>query len=164
MGQTSPSFHAWYGTLQASLHVLDVIGRELEAETGLPLPWLEVLGYLKSPGHDGRRRMSELADTILLSRGGMTRLVARIEEAGLVRRETPPDDRRATYAVLTDKGREAAERAWPVLQGLIEKHFGGALEPGEAEQLVAVSMRVLDRVGKSCPWLLTDVPEQPVTQ
>ncbi len=56
-------------------------------------------------------RMGELADNLLLSRGGATRLVARLEEAGLVERVIPPDDRRATYAVITEKGVEALERA-----------------------------------------------------
>ena len=55
--------------------------------------------------------MNELADDLVLSRGGATRLIARMEEEGLVTRETPADDRRATYAVVTPRAsRRSSER------------------------------------------------------
>ena len=105
-------FAAFYGLLVVEWRISERLDAELAGAAGVSLNRLELLLHLHFK--DGRRRMSDLADALLLSRGGATRLVARAEEDGLVRREIPPDDRRATYAVLTDAGREAAERGLPV--------------------------------------------------
>jgi DNA-binding MarR family transcriptional regulator len=121
---------------------------ELEAEAGLSLKRLELLLHLH--WKDGRRRMSDLADALLLSRGGATRVVARAEEAGLVRREIPPDDRRATYAVLTDAGREAAERGYPVYLEAVGRLFHDFVSDEEAEVLVRVWHRVLEGNAMAC--------------
>lgn len=156
MGPPDVKFRAWYGALQASMRSLDLISREFEATTGLPLAWYEVLIFLHKGGSD-RRRMSELAESLLISRGGATRVIARIEEAGLVRRETPPDDRRATYAVLTDKGRETAERVKPVHFELVQRYFSDAVTEEQAETLLASSVSILERIGESCAWLVEDL-------
>jgi DNA-binding MarR family transcriptional regulator len=94
--------------------------------------------------------MSDLAEALLVSRGGATRLVARAEEDGLVRREIPPDDRRATYAVLTDDGRAAAERGYPAYVELVQRHFHGFVTDDEAEVLVRVWNRVLEGNDMAC--------------
>jgi DNA-binding MarR family transcriptional regulator len=135
---------AWY--CQATLHtrLLEEIGSEMERRTGLPASWFEVLMNLQKKG---RTRMNELADALLLSRGGATRLVARMEEAGLVVRETPRDDRRATFAVITAKGRSAVARALPVHLELVEDAFGRHIDGDEAEALIALAERVADARG-----------------
>src|ERR671930_1964962 len=99
---------------------------------------------------DGRRRMSDLADALLISRGGATRLVARAEEDGQVRREIPPDDRRATYAVLTEAGQAAAERGYPAYLEIVQRLFHDFVEDDEVEVLVRVWHRVLERNGLAC--------------
>src|SRR3954452_9242408 len=117
-----PRFQAWYGNFQATMRSLQRIDRDVEAATGLPLASIELLVNIAYE-NDGRIRMGELADTLLLSHGGATRLVARLEEAGLVAREIPPDNRRATYAVITDKGLKAIEAAEPVLKRAVDDHY-----------------------------------------
>ncbi len=157
MGETKdPRFQAWYGNLQATLRSLHRIERELEAATGLPMASVEVLVNIGFEG-DGRIRMSELADTLLLSRGGATRLVARLEEAGLVEREIPPDNRRATYAVLTDKGRAAIEAAEPVLKQAVADHYTVHLDDGEIAAVRNVSLKILRETGSNCDWLIDDL-------
>ncbi len=89
----------------------------------------------------------KLADELILSRGGATRLVARMEEAGLVERETPPTDRRATFAVITAKGEKALARALPVHLELVEQAFSRHLEPDEAETVLRVAARVCEAHG-----------------
>jgi len=116
-----PRFAAFYGLMVVEARITERLDAALEAEAGISLSRLELLLHLH--WKDGRRRMSDLADALLLSRGGATRLVAKAEEEGLVRREIPPDDRRATYAVLTDAGREAAERGFPIYTELQTKLF-----------------------------------------
>jgi DNA-binding MarR family transcriptional regulator len=151
MGQDlTPQWHAWYGLLQAGLRSLDKVERDVQEQAGLPLAWFEVLSFLHEVE---RRRMSELADNLLLSRGGATRLIARMEEAGLVVREVPPDDRRATFAVITDDGRAAFERARPVQIASVERHFGTAVDDEEAAAVSAMCRRVLTHLDASCVWL-----------
>ena len=143
-----PRFAAFYGLLVVEWRLGERLDSELEATAGLSLSQLELLLHLH--WKDGRRRMSDLADALLLSRGGATRLVARAEEAGLVRREIPPDDRRATYAVLTDEGRAAAERGYPVYTEAVQRLFQDFVSDEEAEVLVRVWNRVLEGNGMAC--------------
>lgn len=147
-----PRFLAWYGTMQAALRSLAAIGEEVERGTGLPAGQVEVL--LNLGGHEGGRlRMGELAEDLLLSPGGATRLVARMEAAGLVTREVPADDRRATYAVLTAAGREAVERARPAQAAAVERCFTGALSAREVDALRSAALKVLDGLHAPCDYL-----------
>ena len=85
--------------------LVKALDAELLADHGLPLTSYEVLINLQAaPGR--RRRMAELADGVLLSRSGMTRLVDRLERDGLLERDACVSDGRGTFAVLTDKGEE----------------------------------------------------------
>ena len=145
---SDPRFAAFYGLLVVEWRVSERLDAELQASAGMSLSRLELLMQLHFK--DGRRRMSDLADALLLSRGGATRLVARAEEDGLVRREIPPDDRRATYAVLTEIGEAAADRAYPVYLELVQRLFHDFVDDGEAEVLVRVWNRVLEGNGLAC--------------
>jgi DNA-binding MarR family transcriptional regulator len=145
---TDTRFAAFYGLLVTEWRVSERLDAELQAAAGVSLNRLELLVHLHFKA--GRRRMSDLADALLLSRGGATRLVARAEDDGLVRREIPPDDRRATYAVLTDAGREAAERALPVYLDAVERLFHAYVSDDEAEVLVRVWHRVLSGNDMQC--------------
>jgi DNA-binding MarR family transcriptional regulator len=143
-----PRFAAFYGLLVVEWRITERLDAELQAAAGLSLNRLELLMQLAFK--DGRRRMSDLADALLLSRGGATRLVARAEEDGLVRREIPPDDRRATYAVLTAAGEAAAARGYPVYLDTVQRLFHDFVDDEEAEVLVRVWNRVLQRNDMAC--------------
>jgi DNA-binding MarR family transcriptional regulator len=145
---SDPRFAAFYGLLVVEWRISERLDAELQAAAGLSLNRLELLVQLHFK--EGRRRMSDLADALLLSRGGATRLVARAEDDGLVRREIPPDDRRATYAVLTEAGHETAERGLPVYLDIVQRLFHDFVEDDEAEVLVRVWKRVLDGNGMAC--------------
>ena len=157
MGENmDPKFQAWYGNLQATMRSLQRIERDVEAATGLPMASVEVLVNIGFE-EEGRMRMGDLADTLLLSRGGATRLVARLEEAGLVAREIPPDNRRATYAVITDKGIEAIGAAEPILKRAVADHYTVHLDDSEVAAVRDVSLKILRETGSNCDWLLEDV-------
>jgi DNA-binding MarR family transcriptional regulator len=79
------------------------LGTALELNCQLPLAWFEVLLQLRH-SEDGRLKMSEMANAIFHSTGGTTRLVDRLEGAGLVRRENCPKDRRSVYVAITEVG------------------------------------------------------------
>ena len=81
-------FEAWKALLRAQAELISTLDRELQAERGLPITFFDVLIQLSAAG--GRLRMSELADAVLLSRSGVTRLVDRMVRDGLVRRTVHP--------------------------------------------------------------------------
>ena len=101
---------AWRGLLRVHARLTKALDADLVREHDLPLSSYEVLLFL-ADAPDGRLRMSELADGVLLSRSGLTRLVDRMERDGLLRRERCEDDARGYYAIITDAGRELFQRA-----------------------------------------------------
>jgi DNA-binding MarR family transcriptional regulator len=112
---------AWRGLLRVHAALVRELDAELEAAHALPLSSYDVLIYLRSaPGR--RLRMAELADSVLLSRSGVTRLVDRLVREGLIVRDTCESDGRGSFAVLTDKGAELLARARPThLAGVRER-------------------------------------------
>ena len=101
---------AWRGMLRVHASLTKALDAELVRAHGLPLSSYEVLLFLAdAPG--GRLRMAELADGVLLSRSGLTRLVDRMEREGLLRRERCADDARGYNAAITAKGRKLLQQA-----------------------------------------------------
>jgi DNA-binding MarR family transcriptional regulator len=101
---------AWRGLLRAHSSLTKALDAELVRVHGLPLSSYEVL-LLLADSPDGQMRMSELADGVLLSRSGLTRLVDRMQREGLLRRERCEDDARGWFATITPQGRELFTRA-----------------------------------------------------
>jgi DNA-binding MarR family transcriptional regulator len=133
---------AWRGMLRVHSALVKQLDAELSSSHKLPLSSYEVLLNLEAaPGK--KRRMAELADSVLLSRSGMTRLVDRLEKDGLLRRDTCTDDGRGAYAVLTDKGAAAlAEARRTHLDGVRDK-FLKQFDEGELRVLAEYWERVV---------------------
>ncbi len=132
---------AWRGLLRVHAAVIRELDAELEAAHGLPLTSYDVLvSVAHAPGQ--RLRMRDLADAVLLSRSGVTRLVDRLERDGLIEREDCPSDTRGVYAVLTGRGRELLARARPTHLDGVRRRFLSRFEPAELEQLAALWERV----------------------
>jgi DNA-binding MarR family transcriptional regulator len=124
----------WRSFLRAHAVVLRDLERELLGSTGVPLGWYDVLLQLaEAPGR--RLRMAELADRVLLSRSGLTRLIDRLQTEGLVRREPSPDDARGTYTVMTSEGFERLRSAAPVHLAGIREHWLDHFSDDELRQL-----------------------------
>ena len=107
---TRSELASWRGFLRVHAALERELDAELIAAHGLPLSSYEVL-LTVADAPDERMRMSEIADSVLLSRSGVTRLVDRLEREGLVERIPCEDDARGQYAVLTPRGREAFDAA-----------------------------------------------------
>jgi DNA-binding MarR family transcriptional regulator len=101
---------AWRGMLRAHAELTKELDAQLAREHNLPLSSYEVLLYL-ADAPSGRMRMAELADSVLLSRSGLTRLVDRLEREGLLKRERCESDARGFFAELTPKGRRLFDEA-----------------------------------------------------
>jgi DNA-binding MarR family transcriptional regulator len=120
---------AWRGMLRVHAGLVRALDAELEAAHDLPLTSYDVLIFLRAaPGK--RLRMAELADSVLLSRSGVTRLVDRLEREGLLVRDTCTSDGRGCFAVLTERGEQVLARARPThLEGVRRRfldHFSEA--------------------------------------
>jgi DNA-binding MarR family transcriptional regulator len=116
---------------------------EAHARLTTVLAWYDVLVQL-SEKEDGRRRMQELARRVLFSRSGLSRLIDRMQAAGLVVREGDPHDGRGTYACVTAEGRAALRRAAPVHMRGIETHFLGFLQDEESRTLTDAFQRMIE--------------------
>jgi DNA-binding MarR family transcriptional regulator len=112
-------------------------------QAGLPpLAWYDVLwGLERAP--EQRLRMSELANKVVLSRSNLTRLVDRLEDAGLVERQPSDEDRRGAYAVLTESGKAVRRSMWPVYAQGIKDLFESQLAEEEATVMGATLRRLL---------------------
>ena len=113
------------------------------AEVGTSEPGFDVLAALRRSGQDHRLSAGELARRTLVTTGGLTLRVKRLEREGLVRRERDPDDNRMVYVELTDAGREMVDRA-------ADAHFGSLtrmlekLSPDEREDLARLLGRLYE--------------------
>jgi DNA-binding MarR family transcriptional regulator len=132
----------WRSFLTVSTRLVTQIDLNLQRADQIPLNWYDVLLELyEAP--EKRLRMSELAERVLLTRSGLTRLVDRLEKAGLLTREIDPEDRRGFYATITDSGINAMRKAWPIYAGGIIELFAEHLSDEETALLANIFNRML---------------------
>jgi DNA-binding MarR family transcriptional regulator len=128
---------AWRKFLVAHVVLVEQIEEDL-AQAKLPsLSWYDVL-FTLSEAPEQRLRLHELAQAVLLSRSNVTRLVDRLEVAGLIQREQCQRDRRGAFAVITDEGCKMLDQMWAVYGLAIEKYFARYLDTNEAKLLIKI--------------------------
>jgi DNA-binding MarR family transcriptional regulator len=140
---SSPSperLRAWRLYVESALALIDLLDTELEQAAGIPLRWYDALVHLEESPEG--IPMNELAERILYSKSGFTRVVDRMEKAGLVRRVRPDHDRRSILVVLTDQGTETMEHARRYHRDGIERHFSQHLTQADVKALT----RALEKV------------------
>jgi DNA-binding MarR family transcriptional regulator len=140
---SSPSterLRAWRLFFESALALMDVLGTELEQAVGIPMRWYDVLVQLEESPQG--IPMNLLAERVLHSKSGFTRVVDRMEEAELVRRVRPEHDRRTILVVLTKKGTETMEHARRYHRDGIERHFAQHLTDADVKCLT----RALEKV------------------
>jgi DNA-binding MarR family transcriptional regulator len=134
---------AWTDFVLAYGQITQAMEREMSQSVGLTLSQYDVLLRLAESA-EGRMRMSDLADAVVYSTGGLTRLLERMDKAGLVERQHSAEDRRVVHAVLTDQGRRRLAEASTVHLDGIERHFAQYLAPGEEEPVSRFLRRIRD--------------------
>ena len=137
-----PRLDAWRAFLQAHALVSRRLEADLAAGESLSLAAYDALAQLAIAG--GRLRMSELADRVLLSRSGVTRLVDRLEADGLVVRRACSSDARGAEAVLTREGIERMRAAMPVHLRGVESYFLSRIDPSDLDVLTRAMRAVAD--------------------
>ncbi|MBM3935020.1 MAG: MarR family transcriptional regulator [SAR202 cluster bacterium] len=144
---TDTKLEAWKTLLQTHSRVVRTLEEEMDRDQGLPLTWYEILGHLRA-APESRLRMQTLAESILLSRSGLTRLFDRMEEAGLVLRAPCAEDRRGTWATLTEKGKEVYSKASPGHISGIQQHFSRHISDDDASAIIEAFSKILDVEGR----------------
>ena len=134
---------AWHALLQVSSRMLREFDRRLGRDHGIGVREFDVLITLDRPGGRGLR-MTELANAVMVTSGGLTRLVGRLEERGLVRRVQDPDDGRSFHALLTDDGRAQLAAARITHDAVIGELLGSRLSAADVERLGRILGRALD--------------------
>ena len=138
-----PRQRAWARFVTAQAMLLEQIEAAF-AEAELPsLAWYDVLWILENTEH-GWLRMHDLARKAVVSRSNVTRLVDRMENAGLVERSDCPLDGRGTVCELTAKGRALRAKMWPIYRKQIDTLFGKHLKPREADLISTALDRIID--------------------
>jgi DNA-binding MarR family transcriptional regulator len=147
-----PRMAAWRMLLEAHRGLIDRLEAELQAEKGLALTWYDVLVNL-SEAESGRLRMTELAERVVLSQSGLSRLVDRMVQTGLVTRERCDTDRRGTWVVMTERGTQVLQDAAPLHLRGVQEHFGAQLTDEEAEVVGRALAKVSAAVARPshCP-------------
>ena len=137
---------AWLNVVQTNRVVSDALEEAVESAAGLSLAEYELLVRISNV-EDGRLRMVDLADLLLVSKSGVTKLVDRVEQAGLVARESSEEDRRLTFARLTRDGRRALNRAAPAFDAAHERVFSRHLADRDVRCLRGALRKVLEGNG-----------------
>ena len=136
----------WRSFLRTHTHLLRQLERQLQDHGKIALGGYDVLVQL-AEAPDNKLRMSELADAVLLSRSGLTRLADRLQKDGLVARQPDPEDARGMYTVLTAKGRDTLRDASVVHLAGVADLVLTRLSEAELRQLEALMIK-LDPAGQ----------------
>jgi DNA-binding MarR family transcriptional regulator len=125
---------AWGALTRTHAAVTQRLQDALAASDFPPLPWYEVLATLSDAPHQ-RLKMGDLAEALIITRGGLTKLVDRLIKAGLLERTFCETDRRVSYATLLPAGGEMLEEMRPVVVAELRVSFSDRLSEAEADGL-----------------------------
>jgi DNA-binding MarR family transcriptional regulator len=133
----------WLQLVRTHARLWEQIEVHMRTEHGLTMARYDVLAHLNIAG--GRLGLGELAEAIALSPSGLSKLLDRMEAAGLIRRERDPDDARAAFAAITPHGRGLVKKARAGHHALLRRTFGKALDARDLADLG----RIMDRIDAS---------------
>jgi DNA-binding MarR family transcriptional regulator len=142
----NPHGDAWGALTRTHAAIVQRLQETLSAADFPPLPWYEVLAAVsEAPGE--RMKMGDLAEALVITRGGLTKLVDRLVKAGLLERTFCETDRRVSYATLTAAGRDLLAEMRPAVIAELEVAFSANLSVAQANEL----RKTLDSVrGSAC--------------
>ena len=136
---------AWLALIRTHTRLWEQAEAQMRRDTGLTMARYDVLAHLDMAG--GRLGLTDLACSILLSQSGLSKLLDRMEAAGLVRRDPDPRDGRAAFAAITPLGRSLVRKARQSHHEFVRQAFAEALDDDDLADLA----RIMDRIGASIP-------------
>ncbi len=140
---TDPEFHAWHGCLRFTNTVMRELDAALQAAHRISLKEFDVLITLFN-ARDGRLRMTELSERVVLTPSGVTHLVTRLERDGLVSRVVDEEDRRSFFAAITREGHRRLRDARPTHNDVVRAHLTGRLTAAQLANLGSLFDTILE--------------------
>ena len=122
------------------------LSAELESAIGLTVGEIDVLANL-AHAPDGRLRMSQISDRLVVNRTGVTRLIDSLAERGLVERQAAEGDRRGVCAVITEAGRDRFVRGAPIVLESLDRQIGDRVSSDEVAVIQAAFAKILTGLG-----------------
>jgi len=147
----------WDALVETPFGLYSTWEQRLQDACGVPALHFHVLQTL-AEAPEGRLRLQELAEAVRHSQSGTTRLVDRLEKEALIVRHSCEADRRVTWAMMSDKGRETYVLALPIWKTFLEDHLRRGLTPDEGETLRGLLLKLkatLAPGAATCPNALT---------
>jgi DNA-binding MarR family transcriptional regulator len=139
----TPHGEAWGALTRTHAAIVGRLQEALAASDFPPLPWYEVLATV-AEATEQRMKMGELAEALVITRGGLTKLVDRLIKAGLMERTFCETDRRVSYATLLPAGRDLLDEMRPVVVAELKIAFAANLSDRQADELRGMLERVRD--------------------
>jgi DNA-binding MarR family transcriptional regulator len=133
-GRRGPHDDAWNALCRTHAALTGRLQEALAAADLPPLPWYEVLATIADVPEQ-KIKMGELAEALVISRGGLTKLVDRLVKAGLLERTVCESDRRVSYATLLPAGSELLAEMRPVVHDELEETFAANITRRQAQEL-----------------------------
>ncbi|MET1042582.1 MAG: MarR family transcriptional regulator [Microbacteriaceae bacterium] len=134
---------AWRAYLVASTRLQEELDRQLQRDAGMPHAYYMILAML-SESPEGGVRMTELADVLKISSSRLSHAVTKLEKLGWLRRDADPEDKRVSYACLTDPGRDALVEAAPGHVTTVVDNLFDRLSAEQVAQLYEISAAMLE--------------------
>lgn len=131
---------AWLALIRAHARLWDQVETQMRQVSGLTMSRYDVLMQLDNAG--GRLRLTDLAEAVVLSASGLSKLLDRMTESGLITREPDPDDARSTFAAITPRGRSVVRKARRLHHEHLQSTFGAALVGRDAADLTRIMTRI----------------------
>jgi DNA-binding MarR family transcriptional regulator len=134
---------AWLALTRTHARLWDQVEAQMRQASGLTMARYDVLMQLENAG--GRLGLTALAEAVVLSPSGLSKLLDRMSESGLVTREPDADDARSTFATITPRGRAIVRRAREGHHTFLQQAFGDALDTRDLANLLQIMARLDER-------------------
>ncbi|MGO1121100.1 MarR family winged helix-turn-helix transcriptional regulator [Rhodovibrionaceae bacterium A322] len=140
---TEEQITAWARLVRTSQDLLGKVEKDLKAAGHPPLVWYDLLLELGREHHEDQGlRPYELQQEMLLSQYNLSRLIDRMDKAGLIRRLPCADDGRGFLVQITEQGKAAKQDIWPAYQQAIARHFAAKLSQQEAKDFARLLLKL----------------------
>jgi DNA-binding MarR family transcriptional regulator len=149
----------WIRLVRGQQQVLAAVESAMKAAGFPPLEWYDVL--LELSREENGIRPVEIESRLLLAQHNVSRLVDRLQKAGLVERRRCKEDRRGQFVAITDEGRSLLRAMWPAYRDAIEKHLGRHFDDAEAASLAALLGRLASAPQADAPEACSAANEEP---